>query len=170
METLVKQLMLVFLLITLPTSALAVEQNYTQQGLKASIKLSPERPKLQAPVQLTLGLSKDGASITDKDVTLEVYAQSVEQPFIKRQVEVLDGEYVDSWKFENAGDYKVVITIADHQKPDEIIRYEVKATVNDADGDHGEPGFFSHHFGGSGMGWWGAGFMLLMMVPMMILL
>jgi hypothetical protein len=61
-------------------------------------------------------LSKDGASLADRDVTLEVYERSVDQQIIKRQVDVLDTEYVDSWRFEKSGDYKVVIKIADPQK------------------------------------------------------
>jgi hypothetical protein len=164
-----KKLILLLMLITLPGTAFALEQSFSQQGLKATIKLSPEKLETQSNVQLSLGLSKDGASLTDRDVTLEVYERKADQPIIKRQVEVLDTEYVDSWKFEKAGDYKVVIKISDHQKPDEIISYEVNATVMDAGGEHGDHGFFSHHFGGGKWGWWGPGLMLLMMGTMMIL-
>jgi len=160
-KTPMKQLiMLIFLIL---------EQSFTQQGLKATIKLSPEKLETQSKVQLSLSLSKDGASITDRDVTLEVYERNADQPIIKRPVDALDSEYVDSWKFEKAGDYKVVIKIADHQRPDEIIQYEVNASIMGATGDHGEHGFFSHHFGGGKWGWWGAGLMLIMMVPMMVL-
>ena len=164
-----KKLILLLMLITLPGTAFALEQSFSQQGLKASIKLSPDRLETQSKVQLSLGLSKDSVSLIDKDVTLEVYERNVDQPIIKRQVDVLDTEYVDSWKFEKAGDYKVVVKIADHQKPDEIIRYEVNATVTDSGGKHGEHGFFAHHFGEGRWGWWGPGLMLLMMGTMMIL-
>lgn len=164
-----KKLILLLILITLPGTAFALEQSFSQQGLKATIKLSPEKLETQSKVQLSLSLSKDGASLTDRDVTLEVYEQNTAQPIIKRQVDVLDTEYVDSWKFEKTGDYKVVIKIADHRKPGEIISYEVNATVMDAGGEHGEHGFFAHHFGGGKWGWWGTGFMIIMMVPMMIL-
>lgn len=164
-----KKLILLLLLITLPNAAFALEQSFSQQGLKATVKLSPEKIESESNVQLSLSLSKDGASITNRDVTLEVYEQNAAQPISKRQVDVLDTEYVDSWKFEKAGDYKVVIKIADHQKADEIISYEVNATVMASGGEHGDHGFFAHHFGGGRWGWWGAGFMLIMMVPMMII-
>jgi hypothetical protein len=164
-----KKLILLLMLITLPGAAFALDQSFTQKGLKATIKLSPEKLETQSKVQLSLSLSKDDASLTDKDVTLEVYEQNVDQPIIKRQVDIIDTDYVDSWKFEKTGYYRVVIKIADHQKPDEIISYEVNATVIDAGGEHGEHGFFAHHFGGGKWGWWGTGFMLIMMVPMMIL-
>jgi hypothetical protein len=164
-----KKLILLLMLITLPSTAFALEQSFTQQGLKATIKLSPEKLETQSKVQLSLSLSKDGASITERDVTLEVYEQNSDQPIIKRQVDILDTDYVDSWKFEKTGDYKVVIKIADHQKLDEIISYEINATVMNAVGEHGERGFFAHHFGGGKWGWWGTGFMLIMMVPMMII-
>ncbi|TWJ19741.1 hypothetical protein [Geobacter argillaceus] len=163
------KLILLFMLITLPSAAFALEQSFTQQGLKASVKLSPEKLETQSTVQLSLGLSKDGASLTDRNVTLEVYERNVDQPIIKRSVDVLDGEYIDSWKFEKTGDYKVVINISDHQKPDEIIHYEINATVGDAVGEQEDHGFFAHHFGGGKWGWWGTGLMLLMMVPMMII-
>lgn len=165
-----KKLILLLMLITLPNAAFALEQSFTQQGLKATIKLSPEKLETQSKVQLSLSLSKDGASLIDRDVTLEVYEQNVDQPIITRPVDVLDTEYVDSWQFEKAGDYKVVIKIADHQNPDEIINYEVNASVMAAGGEHGDHGFFAHHFSGKGKwGWWGTGFMLIMMVPMMVL-
>ena len=164
-----KILVLILILIALPVAAYALEQSFTQQGLKATLKLSPEKLEAQSNVQLSLGLSKDGASLTDRDVTLEVYERSVDKPIIKRRVDVLDTEYVDSWKFEKSGDYKVVTKIADHQKPDEAITYEVNATVMDVGGEHGGHGFFAHHFGGGKWGWWGTGFMMIMMVPMMIL-
>ncbi|MFZ3208184.1 MAG: hypothetical protein WA140_05060 [Geobacteraceae bacterium] len=164
-----KQLMMFIFLITLPNAAFALEQSFTQKGLKATIKLSPEKLETQSTVQLSLSLSKDGTRLTDRVVTLEVYERNTDQPIIKRPVDVLDTEYVDSWKFERAGDYKVVIKIADHQKLDEIIQYEVNASIMDAGGEHGDHGFFSHHFGGGKWGWWGTGLMLIMMVPMMVL-
>ncbi len=164
-----KRLILLFMLITLPDAAFALEQSFTQQGLKATIKLSPEKLETQANVQLSLSLSKDGASLTDRDVTLEVYEQNTDQPLFKRSVDVLDAEYVDAWKFDKAGDYKVVIKIADKQKPEEVIHYEVNASILEPGGGHGEHGFFAHHFGAGKWGWWGSGFMLLMMIPMMIL-
>jgi hypothetical protein len=165
-----KQLILLFLMIALPGAAFGLEQSFTQQGLKATIKLSPEKLETQSKVQLSLSLSKDGVSLTDRDVTLEVYERNADQPIIKRPIDVLDSEYIDSWKFEKAGDYKVVIKIADHQKPEEIIQYEVNASIMDTGGEHGDHGFFSHHFGGGTWRWWGAGIMLIMMVPMVVLM
>lgn len=165
-----KKLILLLILITLPNAAFALEQSFTQQGLKATVKLSPEKLETESKVQLALNLSKDGTSLTDRDVTLEIYERNADQPIIKRQVEVLDTEYVDSWLFEKAGDYKVVIKIADHQKPDEIISYEINANVMDAGTGHGDHGFISHHFGEGKWGWWGTGLMFIMMVPMMVLI
>lgn len=165
-----KKLILLLILITLPSAAFALEQSFTQQGLKATIKLSPEKLETQSTVQLSLSLSKDGASLTDRAVTLEVFERNSDQPIIARSVDVLDTEYVDSWKFDKAGDYKVVINIADHPNPDETIQYEVNASIVDAGGEHGDNGFFAHHFSGKGKwGWWGTGLMVLMMVPMMFL-
>lgn len=166
-----KKLILLLILITLPSAAFALEQSFTQQGLKATIKLSPEKLETQSTVQLSLSLSKDGASLTDRAVTLEVYERNSDQPIISRPVDVLETEYVDSWKFDKAGDYKVVIKIADNQKPDQIIQYEINASIADAGGEHGDHGFFAHHFSGKGKwGWWGTGLMVLMMVPMMALI
>jgi len=165
-----KQLVLLFLLITLPGAAFGLEQSFTQQGLKATIKLSPEKLETESKVQLSLSLSKDSKSLTDRDVTLEIYERNSDQPIIKHPIELLDTDYVDSWKFEKPGDYRVVLKIADHQKPDEIISYEVNATVMDAAAERGDHGFFSHHFGGGSWGWWGTGLMIVIMVPMMILL
>lgn len=164
-----KLLIVLLLIIVLPRAAFALEQSFTQQGLKATIKLSPERLETQSEVRLLVNLSKDGRPVTERDVTLEVYEQNADQPIITHLVDVLDNEYVDSWKFEKSGDYKVVIKIADHQRPDELIQYEVNASVVDASTQHGEHGFFAHHFGGGHWGWWGAGLMLIMM-PLMILL
>lgn len=166
-----KQFVLLLLcLAILPGAAFGLEQSFSQQGLKATIKLSPEKLEPHGNVQLSLDLSKDGTAITDRDVTLEVYERDADQPIIKRPVDVLDTGYVDSWKFEKTGDYKVVIKIVDRQKPAEVMQYEVNASVADAGGGgHGDHGFLSHHFGGGKWGWWGAGLMLLMMVPMMVL-
>lgn len=163
-------LLLLLLLIALPGAAFALEQSFTQQGGKATIRLSPDILEPRTEVQFSLGLSKDGASLTDKDVTLSVYERNADHPIIERPVDVLDNEYVDAWEFEKAGDYRVVIKIADHQKPYEISQYEISASVIEATGDHGDHGFFSHHFSGGHWGWWGAGMMIIMMVPMMILL
>ena len=165
-----KKLILLILLIALPSAAYALEQSFTQQGFKATIKLSPEKLEIQSNVQLSVSLNKEGASITDRDVTLEIFERNADQPLIKRAVDILDTEYVDSWKFEKAGDYKVVVKIADHQKPDEIISYEVNASVVATGGEHEGHGFFAHHFGGGGWGWWGTGIMLVMMVPMVVLM
>ncbi len=164
-----QKLILFLLLLTLPTAAFALEQSFIQQGLKASVKLTPDKIEPNANVQLSLSLSKDGIRLTDREVTLEVYEQGVEQPLVKRQIDLLDDEYVDSWKFEKPGDYRVAVNIADRRNESELIQYEVNASVMNAVSEHGEHGFFSHHFGGGKWGWWGAGFMLLMMVPMMIL-
>ena len=165
-----KRLIMLLMLITLPGTAFALEQSFTQQCLKATIKLSPEKLETQSKIQLSLNLSKDGASLADRDVTLEVYEKNADKPFIQRPVDVLDAEYVDSWKFEKPGDYRVVIKIADHQKPDEIFTYEVNASVMDAGAEHGDHGFFAHHFGGGSWGWWGTGLMIVIMVPMMVLM
>lgn len=164
-----KKLILFLLLMSLPTAAFALEQSFTQQGLKATVKLSPDKIEPNANVQLSLSLSKDGIRLTDRDVTLEVYEQGAEQPLVKRQIDLLDNEYVDSWKFEKPGDYRVAVKITDRQNQSELIQYEVNASVMNAGSEHGEHGFFSHHFGGGKWGWWGAGVMLLMIVPMMIL-
>lgn len=163
-------ILIIFLLIAMPTSALALEQSFTQQGFKTSIKLSPDRPEPHSEVHLQVSLSKDGNSITDKDVTLEVYERDAARPLFRRPIDLLDGDYVDSWQFENAGDYKLVIRIADHDKPGDLLRYEINAGVADMSKDHSDDGFFAHHFGGGHWGWWGAGLMVIMMVPMMVFL
>lgn len=164
-----KKLILFLVLFSFPVTVFGLEQSFTQQGIKATVKLSPDKIEPKANVRLSLSLSKDGNSLDDRDVTLEVYELNVDQPLIKRQVDLLDNEYVDSWKFERPGDYKVAVKIADRQNPSEVIQYEINAHVPDAGDEHGTHGFFAHHFGGK-WGWWGGGLMLLMMVPMMILL
>ncbi|MBI2353894.1 MAG: hypothetical protein HYV06_02495 [Deltaproteobacteria bacterium] len=162
-----RKLMMAFILIMLPGVAFGLEQSFTQQGLKATVKLSPEKLETDGKAQLSLKLNKDGTAVTDREVILEVYERNADQPIIKRRVDILDAEYIDAWKFENAGDYKIVIKIRDLQKPDEIIQYELMATVRGAGEGHG---FFAHHFSGEGeWGWWGAGLMIIMMVPMMVL-
>ena len=55
-----KKLILLLILINLPSTVFALEQSFTQQGLKATIKLSPEKLETQSTVQLSLSLSKDG--------------------------------------------------------------------------------------------------------------
>ena len=64
----------------------------------------------------------------------------------------------------------MVIKIADRQMPDDIVSYEVNASVMDAGSEHGDHGFFTHHFGGGKWGWWGTGLMLIIMVPMMVIM
>lgn len=159
-------------LLVVPFTTFALEQSFTQNGLKAVIKLMPDELVAGKNVDLALKLERDGQSVTDRKVTLEIYDKEATEPTIKREVDLLDDEYVDSWSFEKPGDYKLVVSIADLQKPGETLHYEVKASVGEAkdaghDG-HEEHGFFSHHFGGGKWGWWGAGLMLIMMVPLMI--
>jgi len=165
-----KKMILVLMLLILPGAAFALEQSFTQQGLTATIKLSPDKLEAEAKVQLSLNLSKDGAPLVERDVTLEVYERNADLPIILHHVDVLDGDYVDSWKFEKAGDYRVVLKIAEKQKPAEMIRYEINATVMEAGGEHADHGFMGHHMGGGNRGWWGMGAMLIIMVPMMILM
>lgn len=164
-----KRILLILLLIALPGAAFGLEQSFSQQGVKAAIKLSPDRIEANGTVQLSLKLSKEGTAVTDRDVTLEVYERNAGEPIIKRTVDLLDSDYVDSWKFDKAGDYRMVIKIADPRNSAGAIQYEVNATVMDAGGGHEGHGFFSHHFGGGKWGWWGAGLMLIMMVPMLAL-
>ena len=64
----------------------------------------------------------------------------------------------------------MVLKIADRQKPDEIISYEINASVMGEGGEHENHGFFAHHFGGGSWGWWGTGLMIVIMAPMMLLL
>src|SRR5690348_8374704 len=119
---------LIILLAIFPTAAFSLEQSFTQQGLRTTINLTPEKLEPQSEVQLRLALSKDGATVADKDVTLEVYERDAAQPVINHQVDVLDGEYVDSWQFEKPGDYQVVILIGDHGKAGGLLRYEINAS------------------------------------------
>lgn len=103
-------------------------------------------------------------------MTLEVYSGEGQDTLINRRVDVLEGEYLDSWKFEKPGDYRVVLNIADSEDSSEVLHYEVRASVGSPqDVGHEKHGFLEHHFG-SKWGWWGGGLMLLMMIPMMILL
>ena len=164
-----KKLILLLLLITVPGAAFGLEQSFTQQGIKATIKLSPDRLETQGKVQLSVKLDRDGTALTNSVVTLEIYENSEVKPFIKHPVDILDSEYVDSWKFENAGDYKIVIIISVPEKPDNVFSYEVKASVMDAatgQGSHHEGGFWSHHL--EKWGWWGVGAMGIMMIPMIV--
>lgn len=161
-----KRMALVLVFMILPAVAYGMEQSFTQQGLKATVRLTPEKLEPQAKVQLSLRLEQDGAQITDKNVQLIVYQGDSTQPIVTHLVDLLDTEYVDSWQFDQPGNYRVVLKIADPKKTDTLIQYEIMATVPEADHDHG---FFSHHFGDGKWGWWGAGMMLIMMVPMMIL-
>ncbi|KAF0221228.1 MAG: hypothetical protein FD174_366 [Geobacteraceae bacterium] len=158
-------------LLALPLNAFALEQSFTQNGLKALIKLTPDELVAGKKVDLVLKLEKDGQTATDRKVTLEAYGKEASEPTIKREVDLLDDEYVDSWSFEKPGDYKVVVSIADPQKSGEALHYEVRASVGAAKdaghNGHEEHGFFSHHFGKKG--WWMGGLMLLIMVPMMLI-
>lgn len=160
-------------LFAIPLSAFALEQSFTQNGLKAVIRLSPDELIVGKKVDLALKLEKDGQIATDRKVALEVYEKEATEPMIKREIDLLDDEYIDSWSFEKPGDYKVVVSIAEPQKPGEALHYEVRASVGEAKAaghnGHEDHGFLSHHFGGGKWGWWGAGLMLLIMVPMMII-
>ncbi|TSK07826.1 MAG: hypothetical protein FPO08_00485 [Geobacter sp.] len=159
----------ILMLMVLPNVAFALEQSFTQQGVEATVKLVPDKIEQQTEVGVHIHLSKDGIPLIDRDVTLEVYDQASHQPVISRRVDVLDNEYVDSWTFDKPGDYRVVITIAEHQKPLEAIQYAAQVKVVDHDSQESDQSFFAHHFGDGHWGWWGAGLMLIMM-PMMILL
>ncbi|KAF0215395.1 MAG: hypothetical protein FD174_4134 [Geobacteraceae bacterium] len=158
-------------LLALPLSAFALEQSFTQGGLKAIIRLTPDDISAGKKVNIALKLEKDGQAVVDRKVTLEIYDKEATEPAFKREVDLLDDEYVDSWSFEKPGDYKVVVSIADPQKPGEALHYEVRASVGAAKdaghNGHEEHGIFSHHFGKKG--WWMGGLMLLIMVPMMLI-
>ncbi|MCM0083574.1 hypothetical protein L4X63_18470 [Geomonas sp. Red32] len=155
----------VFLLL-MPTVVLAMEQSFTRQGMKTTVVLTPDTPDAGSEVQLKMTLEQDGARVTDREVTLQVFQGDQAEPILDRDVDVLDGQYVDSWRFAKPGEYRVAIGIAGAGDDDDWIDYQVKATVVDSSHDHG---FFSHHFG-SHWGWWGAGMMILMMVPMIVLM
>jgi hypothetical protein len=159
------------LFLTFPFTTFALEQSFTQNGLTAVIKLAPDDLAVGKKVNLAVKLEKDGQPVTDRKVSLEIYEKNATEPIIKRDVDLLDDEYIDSWNFEKTGDHKVVVSIADPQKLSEALHYEVKAHVGEtkeaASNGHEEHGFFSHHFGGK-WGWWGAGLMLLIMVPMVV--
>lgn len=161
------------ILIAAPSASHALEQSFSQNGLKATIKLTPDELTAGSKVALALKLEKDGQPVTDRKVTLEVFGKDAAAPLITKEVDLLEGEYVDSWNFEKAGDYRVALNIADPQKPGETLHYEVKASVGEAKdaghGGHEGHDFFSHHFGGGKWGWWGAGLMLVIMLPMMLL-
>jgi len=160
------------LFLAFPLTAFALEQSFTQQGLTTVVKLTPDDLVVGKKVNLAIKLETDGQAVTDRQVTLEVYEKEATEPTIKREVEILEDEYIDSWNFEKPGDYKVVVSIADPQKQLEALHYGIKATVGEvsakgaAHEGYEEHGFFSHHFGKKG--WWMGGLMLLVMVPLMI--
>lgn len=161
------------LLLLSPSLASASEQAFVRNGLKAVIRLSPDALVAGGKANMALRLEQEGAPLTDRKVELEVYEKEAAQPILKREVDPLDGEYVDSWEFAKPGDYRVVVSISDPGKSAEALRYEVAASVGEAaTGEHAgheDHGFFSHHFGGGKWKWWGAGLMVLMMVPMVAL-
>ncbi|WP_298272419.1 FixH family protein [Geobacter sp.] len=161
------------LAVLLPASGFALEQSFSQNGVRASVKLSPDQLVAGENVTLKLRLEKDGHPVTDDRVTLEVYEKDAAAPIMTKEVELLEDEYLETWKFEKPGDYRVVLAIADPQKSGQALRYEVMASVAQAgaagEAGHEEHGFFAHHFGKGKWGWWGAGLMLLIMVPIMAL-
>lgn len=157
--------------LSLPVMGFATEQSFTQGELKAVVKLTPNEPRAGENVTVKLGLQREGTPITDRAVTIEVYENDSPTPLFTREVERLDDEYLDTFKFEKPGDYRVVLTISGPQTSDQALRYEVMATVAEGGaaehGGHEEHSFFSHHFGGGKWGWWGVGLMALIMVPLM---
>ncbi|MBJ6723612.1 hypothetical protein [Geomesophilobacter sediminis] len=159
-------LALLFSLLTLPPTAFAMEQSFSQNGVKATVHLSPDQLTPGKEATLRLSLEKDGHPVTDQAVVLEVYEKDAKEPVIKRKVDVLEGEYVDSWKFEKPSDYRVVLKIAAPGQA-EGLRYEIVASVEKD--EHQGHGFMSHMFGGH-WGWWGGALMVGMMVTMMVLL
>lgn len=159
------------LFLALPFISFALGQSFSQNGLTADIQLTPDDLVVGEKVNLALKLEKDGQPVTDRHVTMEVYGEEATEPTIRREIDLLDGEYIDAWSFEKPGDYKVVVSIADPRKPQEAFHYMIKAAVGEAKDaaaldSHEEHGFFSHHFGKKG--WWMGGLMLLVMVPLMI--
>ncbi|WP_298439580.1 hAT transposon family protein [Geobacter sp.] len=156
------------MLLSFPVMGFATEQSFSQGGLKAVVKLSPDELRAGENVTVKLGMQREGTPVTDRTVTIEVYEKDSATPLLKREVERLDDEYLDTFKFEKPGDYRVVLNIADPQKSDQALHYEVMATVAESgDTGHDQHGFFSHHFGGGKWGWWGVGLMVLIMVPLM---
>lgn len=106
-------------ILVVPFTTFALEQSFTQSGMKAIIRLTPDEITAGKKVNLALKLEKDGQTATDRKVTLEIYGKEATEPTIKREVDLLDDEYIDSWSFEKPGDYKVVVSIADPQpRPD----------------------------------------------------
>ncbi|MBT1074242.1 hypothetical protein [Geobacter grbiciae] len=164
-------LIISIMLLSFPVMGFATEQSFTQGGLKAVVKLSPPEPRAGENITVKLGLQREGTHITDRTVAIEVYEKDSATLLLKKEVERLEDEYLDTFKFEKPGEYRVVLTIADPQKSDQTLRYEIMATVAEGGGaehgGHGEHGFFSHHFGGGKWGWWGVGLMALIMVPLM---
>lgn len=160
-----RHLIYLILMIIIPASAFGMEQTFVKNDTKITVKLLPEKPEQHRKAQLSLKLEQGGVVVTDKQVLLAVYHEKSDQPLFSRAVDVLDGEYIDSWLFEKPGDYRITLKILDQSKPGEAIGYEVNASV--AEAGH-QKGFFEHHF--EKWGWWGVGFMVLMMLPMMLLL
>lgn len=160
-----RYLIYLVVMLLMPSAALGMEQTFVKNDTKVTVKLLPEKPEQHRKAQLSLKLEQGGVIVTDKQVLLAVYHEKSEQPLFSRAVDVLDGEYIDSWKFEEPGDYRISLKILDQSKPDEAIVYEVNASVAEAGN---KKGFFAHHF--EKWGWWGVGFMVLMMLPMMLLI
>ncbi len=156
-----------------PAALLAMEQSFTQNGLTAVIRLSPDELIAGKSANLALKLENEGQPVSDRTVSLEVCAKDAAEPVVKRGVDFLEDEYIDSWTFEKPGDYRVALDISDPREPGKALHYEIKASVgeaNDADHEgHEEHGFFSRHFSGKS-GWVMGGMMLLIMVPMMIIM
>ncbi|ACM20901.1 hypothetical protein Geob_2550 [Geotalea daltonii FRC-32] len=163
-------LMLAVFLSVTPVTALAMEQSFAQNNMKAAIRLAPDSPSAGSKVTFALKLEKDGQVVTDRKVALQVYEKGTNRQVLSREVDVLEDEYLDSWSFDTPGEYKIAVTIADVGKSAEVLSYEINAMVGEAkSSEHEEHGFFSHHFGSGKWRWWGGGMMLLMMVPMMII-
>ncbi len=159
---------LFIILLAAPAALFAMEQSFTQNGLKAVIKLSPDELIVGTRANLALKLENEGQPVTDRTVSLEVYEKDVAEPVVKRGVDLLEDEYIDSWTFEKPGDYRVALNISDPREPGKALNYEIKAFVGEAkDAGHEEHGFFSHHFSGK-WGWVMGGMMVLVMVPLMI--
>lgn len=160
-----KMVIFILFLLLLAFPAFGMEQSFTQKDLTTHIKFSPDTPVAGQEVNLVARVEKGGEAVTNAAVTLEVYSAEAQEPVLKRAVDVLDGDYLDTWVFEKPGEYKVVLNIADPDKPAEVLHYEVKASVGSVEDQakHAKHGFLEHHFG-SKWGWWGGGLMLLMMV------
>lgn len=159
------------LFLLLPTVVLGMEQTFTQQDTRVIMKLEPDLVVPGKEVTLSLRLEKAGRVLTDRVVTVEVYREGAEEPFLEREAEPLEGDYLESWTFDEPGAYRVAVTVEAPEKPQEALRYEVKAAVQEQEPQQEKHrhGFMGHHFGGT-WGWIGGGAMLVMMVTMMVLL